>query len=157
VKKLAHRDRYRLERVYRAWCAMKARCSAAYWLRSAYFDRGIRVCPEWSGCGGYGVFFAHVGQPPTHKHTIDRIDNDRGYEPGNVRWATKKQQCRNKRNSKFITVDGITRNYVEWAQIAGVTRQCIRMRIDAGWTPEEAVRKGVQSPWLHRNSYRTKK
>ena len=65
-----------------------------------YGGRGITVCDEWRGPGGYQKFFDHIGPKPTHEHSIDRIDNSKGYEPGNVRWATRTTQVRNRRTLK---------------------------------------------------------
>lgn len=83
-------------RVYRIWNAMRQRChnpNQPHYVR--YGGRGIRVCDEWRK--SFDVFYAHMGDPPSPDHTLDRIDNDRGYEPGNCRWATRSEQQRNKR------------------------------------------------------------
>lgn len=64
-----------------------------------YGARGIRVCPEWQQ--DFAAFLAHIGYRPSPKHSLDRWPNNRGnYEPGNVRWATAKQQANNRWNSK---------------------------------------------------------
>jgi hypothetical protein len=84
---------------YRAWVSMKTRC--AYENRKDYRwygSRGLAVCPEW--LDDFQAFFAHVGPRPPGKYSLDRINNDRGYEPGNVRWATPFQQVNNRRISK---------------------------------------------------------
>lgn len=65
-----------------------------------YGGRGIAVCEEWRGEGGAAKFIEHIGPKPSPDLTLDRIDNDRGYEPGNVRWATRKQQAANRREPK---------------------------------------------------------
>jgi hypothetical protein len=62
-----------------------------------YGGRGIKVCEEWRGVDGFQKFFDHVGKRPSNKHSIDRIDVNKDYEPGNVRWATRTVQNRNKR------------------------------------------------------------
>lgn len=81
---------------YRAWVNMIHRCENQTQkdFRN-YGGRGIRVCPEWRA--DYSVFLAKVGRRPSPSHSIDRIDNDGNYEPGNVRWATKREQRANQR------------------------------------------------------------
>jgi hypothetical protein len=84
-----------LTKIHRAWKNMRQRCSnpnKPEWER--YGGRGITVCPEWQE--SFEAFYAHVGDPPPGRYSIDRMDNNRGYEPGNVRWATDKEQAANK-------------------------------------------------------------
>jgi len=81
---------------YGAWAAMKTRCTNPNSNRwHDYGGRGISVCDEWSE--DYLAFLNHVGRKPSPAHSLDRIDNDGNYEPGNVRWATRKQQLANRR------------------------------------------------------------
>ncbi len=84
---------------YKAWHSMRKRCSNKnnkdY---HRYGGRGITVCEKWNK--SYPDFFKDVGPAPTPKHTLDRIDNDGNYEPGNCRWATHKEQCNNRCNSR---------------------------------------------------------
>lgn len=84
---------------YTAWQGMKQRClnpGSAADARN-YRDRGITVCREWAD--SFETFLRHVGRKPSPELTLDRIDNDRGYEPGNVRWASRSEQARNQRRS----------------------------------------------------------
>jgi hypothetical protein len=83
-----------------AWVAMRQRCGNAnhpQW--RDYGGRGITVCESW--LASFEAFFADVGERPTAKHSLGRIDNERGYEPGNVRWETTVQQGRNTRAVKL--------------------------------------------------------
>lgn len=102
-----------------------------------YGARGITVCAEWRAECGFDGFFAHVGPKPTPKHSIERIKNDRGYEPGNVRWATQSEQMSNTRRTRLITANGRTQTLAEWERETGI--QDLAYRLEKGDTPEEAV------------------
>lgn len=104
-----------------------------------YGGAGIRVCAEWRGTGGFERFLAHVGPRPAG-HTLDRIDRDRGYEPGNVRWANAYEQNRNHGrviNAKRYRAPGpdgrvLELNITEWADLLGVRPDTLRYRIRRG-------------------------
>lgn len=81
---------------YRRWMSMKARCGNPKHPHYAnYGGRGIQVCERW--LHSFESFLADMGTLPSPELTLDRIDNDRGYEPGNVRWADRKTQNQNRR------------------------------------------------------------
>jgi hypothetical protein len=95
--RLTHGFSYRSE--YFSWNNARMRCfnknSESYPL---YGGRGITMCEEWRS--NFAAFLAHIGPKPSSKHSIDRIDTNGHYEPGNVRWATAKQQAANRRKAK---------------------------------------------------------
>lgn len=88
---------------YTAWCQAKSRCNCK--TNKSYPDyggRGIRFCEEWSQ--DFNAFFSHVGPRPSALYSLDRIDNDGDYEPGNVKWSLRHEQARNKRCTKLTPV-----------------------------------------------------
>lgn len=128
-------DRPTLE--YTSWRQMKSRCHNPRNARFAdYGGRGILVCPEWRV--SFEAFLAHVGPCPPDKTSIHRIDNDKGYEPGNVKWADDLEQQRHKRNNLIVTVRGMTGCVSELCEHFGMDQTIVGPRIYHGWDVEEA-------------------
>lgn len=124
-------------RIHDIWRNMLSRCGnkkSPHYKR--YGAKGITVCEKWND---FTAFLSDVGNPPTEKHSIDRIDNARGYEPGNVRWATASEQQRNKNSNHRITVNGETMCLAEAAERYGIPYKRLHHRIIAGWLPEIAI------------------
>jgi len=89
---------------YRAWADMKGRClnpNDKDWVQ--WGGRGITVCSEWADPHGFPAFLAYIGLRPGPDYSLDRIDVNGNYEPGNVRWATRSEQQRNKRPTSRAT------------------------------------------------------
>lgn len=102
-----------------------------------YGGRGIAVCERW--LNSPQAFLDDMGMKPTPKHEIDRIDNDGNYEPGNCRWATRKENDRNRRNNRLLTLNGETLTLAEWAEHSGVPDDTLRHRLGVGWSVERAI------------------
>ena len=86
---------------YKTWWHMLARCYNPKSINYKYYgERGILVCEEWKDdfVSFYDYIQENLGQKPDPSYSLDRIDNDGNYEPGNIRWASKKQQCKNRRS-----------------------------------------------------------
>ena len=90
---------------YRAWSSMKQRClNPRCSVYKNYGGRGITVCVRWQR--DFLDFLDDLGPRPSPKHTLDRIDNDGNYQPGNVRWATYQEQESNRRNNRWVEWNG---------------------------------------------------
>ncbi len=130
-------------REFQAWQSAKTRCYCPrYHNFRHYGGRGIAMTEIWRN--DFARFYAHVGPCPPG-HSLDRIDNARGYEPGNVRWATPQQQHRNTRTNRIGTVDGQTLTLVEWAERRGMKMTTLDERLRRGWTWVDAVTIPVQA------------
>lgn len=126
---------------HRIWCQMRQRCASPKDKRfHDYGGRGIRVCPRWES---FECFLEDVGQRPSGEHSLDRIDNDGNYEPGNVRWATRSEQQRNRRNSIRLAFRGESLLLVEWAERLGVKYTTLETRLRRGWSVERTLSKVV--------------
>lgn len=117
-------------KVYYTWANMLDRCNNKHnpgyrW----YGGRGITVCEEWRV---FINFYKDMGDAPKGL-TLDRLDSNKGYYKENCRWATIKQQARNKRSSRFITYNGRTLTIAEWAEILNIKANIISYRLCAGW------------------------
>lgn len=118
---------------YRSWNAIKERClniRCKYYPR--YGGRGISIFEEWKL--SFRSFLSHIGRKPSPKHSVERIDNNGNYEPGNVRWATPKEQARNTRKNTFVTINGETKCVSEWVEHYDISKELVYARMwRLGW------------------------
>lgn len=122
---------------YRAWRDMHTRCrnpNARNYYN--YGGRGIVVCERWSR---FAPFLKDMGFRPSPKHTLERRDNAGDYTPENCRWATRKEQARNRRTSRFLTLNGQTKSVVEWAEHTGIPQDVLRKRLRMKWPTERVL------------------
>lgn len=122
---------------YQAWAGAKQRCYLKTSKRyPIYGGRGITMADEW--IDDFSAFFAHVGPRPSKLHSLDRIDTDKGYAPGNVRWVTQKEQCRNKRNNKIVEINGERKCAAAWCEENGIHQGTAHSRVKSGIPAEIA-------------------
>ncbi len=113
-----------------------------------YGGRGIKVCERWKD-GGFWVFHADMGTRPSPQHSIDRIDNNSDYEPGNCRWATDKEQMRNRRNNHIVECFGERLTLAEWSERTGIDKRTLRARlVELKWPVEKALTFKPRRPSL---------
>ena len=121
---------------YQIWEGIKKRCTSptckAY---KNYGGRGISICSRWMH---FENFLADMGERP-NKLCIERIDNNQGYTPKNCVWATRKQQAKNRRNTRFVNAFGKKLSIAEWCEVTGLSYCTIYLRLRAGKTPEQAL------------------
>lgn len=128
----------RRTKTYRVWSRMKERCiRPGHKSWSDYGGRGIKVCAAWLR---FEPFLADMGEVPQGM-TLDRIDTDGDYCPENCRWATMKEQARNRRSNHLLTMDGETKTLMEWSEDprCHVSRDALNKRIRYGWDTRRAI------------------
>lgn len=130
---------------YVAWWSMRGRClnkkdSEDY---KRYGERGITVCREWDS---FENFLKDMGRRPSEDYSLDRIDNNGNYEPSNCRWATKKQQSRNRRTNRLLTYKNQTKPLCEWSDIIGISQTMLYQRLRHGYTIAEAFERKKYLP-----------
>jgi hypothetical protein len=122
---------------FAAWSHMIQRCTNPN--DDSYADygaRGITVCDRWKN--DFLNFFADMGPRPTGM-TLERDEVNGNYEPGNCRWATKKEQANNTRRNRLIELDGERGTLQWWADKTGIGRGTIAWRLNRGWSVKEAL------------------
>ncbi len=123
---------------YRAWACMKTRASNPNRDEAhCYYARGITVCQEWNE--SFSAFLGYVGRRPSPRHSIDRIDNNKGYMPGNVHWATREEQANNTSQNRWLEIDGKRQTVAQWSKQSGTKYRTINTRLRAGWSEDRAV------------------
>lgn len=127
-------------RVYQIWASMKHRCANPNNCR--YGGRGITVCRAWQK---FETFYADMGDPPTNKHTLERVNNNRGYMPSNCKWATRKEQSRNRSSNTWVTFNGARRTWAGWAEHLGVTYQMLMNRRARGGSIAQILRPRINT------------
>ena len=131
-------------RLYNIWSNMKGRCntkSCSFYER--YGGRGITVCDEWRDSFEAFRDWA-LANGYRDDLSIDRIDNDGPYSPGNCRWSTEEVQSRNRSTTAVITVDGIARSRTEWAEMLGIKPEALRSAIRRGHDPETYIKTKIR-------------
>ena len=129
-------------KIYNIWVHMRNRCSnpqnQAY---KNYGARGITVCERWQI---FDNFYLDMGDRPGGM-SLERIDNDKGYSPGNCKWATTKEQHRNTRRNRIIEYDGRKQCLSEWADDVGMSSSVLHNRlVQKKWTVERAFTQEVR-------------
>lgn len=122
---------------YSLWIGMRDRCNnpnnESY---QDYGSRGIKVCSRWDS---FDAFYFDMGPRPYAEATIERVDNDKGYELSNCRWATRAEQRRNGRKVILHTCDGITMCLKDWCSKLGLKYMRILGRVRRGWLVGDAL------------------
>ena len=139
---------------YRAWLNMRARCKNPNARGFAdYGGRGIWVDKRWDS---FERFFSDMGPRPSPEHTLERKDNNGPYAKTNCRWATRREQARNRRSSLRIKYDGREQIAAEWIRELGINGNVFYQRVHKGWDPLHALLRGIERRDHHRRVARFK-
>lgn len=129
--------------MWHVWLSMRQRCeNPKHQAYENYGGRGIKVCDRWSS--SFENFVEDMGERPSDKHSIDRINNDGNYEPGNCRWVERIEQEHNKRSNRLLTYENETLPISVWERRLGVKKGAIRDRIRRGWSVEKAMKTPIR-------------
>lgn len=124
------------KKIYKVWSYMLTRCHnencKAY---PNYGARGITVCERWQI---FANFYADMGEAPDGM-TLDRIDNDKGYNKRNCRWVSRAEQLKNTRRSVYLEYNGERLPMCDWARRLGINKNTLSSRIRNGWSVAEAL------------------
>jgi len=134
TRKMATTHNMSNTRLYNIWKNMKQRCYNPNRLDShVYYEKGISVCEEWKN--NFELFYNwSINNGYNDSLTIDRINNNLGYEPTNCRWVTQKEQCNNYLNRNInLTYNGETHTLKEWSEILNLSYSALHFRIIRGW------------------------
>jgi hypothetical protein len=138
----AYLDEAEFNSEYRSWRAMRSRCNCQKTTHyERYGGRGISYDPAWDD---FSVFLADMGAKGDPKLELERIDNNKNYSKENCRWATRKEQTRNrggKRATRLYTFDGKTMCIADWAKEVGISPQSMQKRLNNKWPLEKAFSK----------------
>lgn len=137
-KEVHTKHNIRHTRIYGIWCHIKDRClNKKYPSYNNYGGRGIKICDEWKESPVCFYNWA-INNGYRNNLSIERIDNNGNYEPNNCRWATKQEQNKNQRRTRFITYKGKKQCLTDWANEFGINKQTLRYRLNRGWKIEKA-------------------
>lgn len=139
------------DRIYRIYYAMKERCyNQNNHKYNIYGNRGITICDEW--LNDFQSFYKwSIENGYNENLTIDRIDNNKGYEPSNCRWVSVKVQSRNKSSNKIYEINGVKKTFIEWCEFYNVPRHLPYNRIRKGWNIIEALTTPPLKKYKSRN------
>ncbi len=122
---------------YKTWKGMRKRClNKKCQMYEYYGGRGIVISEEWND---FMTFYEDMGPRPSKEYSIDRIDNDGNYCKENCRWATKKEQMNNRKNSVSINFNNESHSIPEWAKILNLDANTLYARYEYGWDAEKIL------------------
>lgn len=126
---------------HKSWIQMRRRClqpNDQAW--DNYGGRGIRICERWNQ---FEYFLLDIGPRLSAQYSIERVNVNGNYEPGNCFWATKKEQANNKRSNHIIEFNGLSMTMSQWGEKTGIGFYGIKNRLKLGWTIERTLTEPI--------------
>lgn len=133
--KHGHASKKKHSMTYTSWSSMLNRTKGRTEHSKKYYA-GVFVCKRWQS---FDNFLADMGERPSVKHTLDRIEANRGYQPGNCRWATHTEQMNNVRTNRLLSFNNKTLTQEQWGREIGLSGTIINKRLKRGWSIEKAL------------------
>jgi hypothetical protein len=146
-----NRKRYSSDTLeYGIWRSMVQRCHLPSTKAFKHYGAlGITVCARWRNgtktSNGFECFMDDMGARPSSKHSIDRINTNKGYFKNNCRWATKEQQANNCKSNRLVTFKWQTKTLTEWSRLLGLNYPALQYRLNHGWTVKEAFTTPIRA------------
>ncbi len=127
---------------YRAWVGLRSRClNPRNHKYRIYGGRGITVCDRW---GDFRNFLADMGKKPSKLHSIERVNRNGNYEPGNCIWATQFTQQRNRSTNRILSFNGVSKTMTDFANEFGLSMGALWMRLERGWSVSDALTRPLR-------------
>ena len=143
--KHGHSHRIHATITYNSWKGAVNRCTRPSHNKYEFYGgAGIKICERW--LTSFENFLADMGERPSPNHSLDRYPNNKGnYEPGNCRWATRKEQIENRECTIYLTLNGQKMTLVDWAAITGIKKKTLSARYYFGWSHERILTTPTQN------------
>lgn len=138
---------------YHSWANMNERSRVSIrenpnHAHKAYLDKDVEICERWKS---FNLFLEDMGKKPSPQHTLDRIENSKGYSKENCRWASPVEQIDNRDCTRLITANGKTQSIARWSEETGISYEALRNRLRKKWNEHDTINTPVIKKGIYSN------